>query len=46
MFTDKRREEFEKYLKKMRAQAIIEWKNADLKKAYEQGLAAPAPGEI
>jgi peptidyl-prolyl cis-trans isomerase SurA len=41
VFTDKRREEFEKYLKKMRAQAIIEWKNDDLKRAYEQGLAAP-----
>lgn len=41
VFTDKRRDEFEKYLKKMRAQAIIEWKNADVKKAYDQGLLAP-----
>jgi peptidyl-prolyl cis-trans isomerase SurA len=36
---DKRKEEFEKYLTKLRSQAIIEWKNADIKKAYEEGLA-------
>ena len=41
VFTDKRRDEFEKYLQKLRSQAIIEWKNADVKKAYDQGLAAP-----
>jgi peptidyl-prolyl cis-trans isomerase SurA len=41
VFTDKRRDEFEKYLKKLRSQAIIEWKNADVKKAYDLGLAAP-----
>src|SRR5215467_9101618 len=40
--TDKRREEFQKYLAKLRAQAIIDWKNADIKKAYEEGLAAQA----
>jgi peptidyl-prolyl cis-trans isomerase SurA len=40
VFTDKRREEFEKYLQKLRAQAIIEWKNDDVKKAYDQGLVA------
>ena len=40
MFTDKRKEEFDKYLDKLRAQAIIEWKNADLKKAYDEGLRA------
>jgi len=39
---DKRREEFQKYLAKLRAQAIIDWKNADIKKAYEEGLAAQA----
>jgi peptidyl-prolyl cis-trans isomerase SurA len=38
--TDKRREETQKYLAKLRAQAIIDWKNADIKKAYEEGLAA------
>ncbi len=44
VFTDKRQAEFEKYLQKLRAQAIIEWKNADVKKAYDQGLAqAGAP---
>ena len=37
---DKRREEFQKYLVKLRAQAIIDWKNPDVKKAYEEGLAA------
>lgn len=46
VFTDKRREEFQKYMVKLRAQAIIDWKNPDVKKAYEEGLAqpkAPAP---
>jgi parvulin-like peptidyl-prolyl isomerase len=42
VFTDKRREEFQKYLAKLRTQAIIDWKNADVKKAYEQGLAQQA----
>ena len=32
--------EFEKYLEQLRAQAIIEWKNAELKKAYERGAEA------
>jgi peptidyl-prolyl cis-trans isomerase SurA len=42
----KQRVEFEKYLAKLRGQAIIEWKNEELKKAYEQRLAAraAAPG--
>lgn len=43
VFTDKRRDEFEKYLQKLRAQAIIEWKNADVKKAYDLGLTQPNP---
>jgi peptidyl-prolyl cis-trans isomerase SurA len=38
VFTDKRKEEFEKYLEKLRSEAIIEWKNAELKTAYELGL--------
>ena len=42
VLTGKRREEFDKYLAKMRAQAIIEWKNPDVKKAYEEGLVAQA----
>jgi peptidyl-prolyl cis-trans isomerase SurA len=40
VFTDKRREEYDKFLTRLRAQAIIEWKNDELKKAYEQGLEA------
>jgi parvulin-like peptidyl-prolyl isomerase len=38
VFTGKRQEEFEKYKQKLRQQAIIEWKNEDVKKAYEAGL--------
>ena len=40
VFTGKRKEEYKKYLDKLRAQAIIEWKNDDVKKAYEDGLTA------
>ncbi len=32
--------ELKKYLQKLRAQAIIEWKNDDLRKAWEIGVAA------
>lgn len=39
---EKRTAELEKYLAKLREQAIIEWKNDELKKAYEQGHAARA----
>ena len=38
----KRKDEFDKYLSKLKAQAIIEWKNPDVRKAYEDGLAAQA----
>ena len=38
VFTDKRKAEFQKYLEKLRSQAIIEWKNEDVKKAYLEGL--------
>ena len=44
VFTDKRKAEFQKYLEKLRAQAIIEWKNQDVKKAFEQGLKLQAAG--
>ena len=37
VFTDKRKAEFQKYLQKLRGQAIIEWKNDDVKKAFEEG---------
>ena len=40
--TDKRAEEFTKYLAKLRSQAIIEWKNDEVKKAFEQGVAQQA----
>lgn len=39
VFNLKRRGEMTKYLEKLRAQAIIEWKSDDMKKFYEQGLA-------
>jgi peptidyl-prolyl cis-trans isomerase SurA len=42
VFTDKRRDEFQKYLVKLRAQAIIDWRNQDVKHAYEEGLAQQA----
>jgi parvulin-like peptidyl-prolyl isomerase len=38
VFTDKRKAEYQKYLNKLRAQAIIEWKNQDIKRAFEEGL--------
>jgi peptidyl-prolyl cis-trans isomerase SurA len=42
VFTEKRKKEFGKYLEKLRAQAIIEWKNQVVKKAYDEGLAKQA----
>jgi parvulin-like peptidyl-prolyl isomerase len=38
VFTTKQQEEFQKYLEKLRGQAIIQWKSPDLQKAYEEGL--------
>jgi peptidyl-prolyl cis-trans isomerase SurA len=38
VFTDKRKIEYQKYLEKLRAQAIIEWKNPEIKKAFDEGL--------
>jgi parvulin-like peptidyl-prolyl isomerase len=35
---DKRRGEFSKFLEKLRSQAIIDWKNDEIKKAWEVGL--------
>jgi hypothetical protein len=32
--------EIRKYLQRLRGQAIIEWKNEDLRKAWEIGIAA------
>ena len=36
--TAKSRDEFEKYLAKLRSQAIIQWMNPDVHKAYDDGL--------
>ncbi len=38
LLAGKRQRELVKYLEKLRAQAIIEWKNGDIKKAYDEGL--------
>ena len=38
VFTDKRKAEYLKYLEKLRSQAIIEWKNEDIKRAFEAGI--------
>ena len=38
VFAGKRQVEFRKWLDKLRSEAIIEWKNADIKKAYDEGL--------
>ena len=38
VFQDKRKVEYMKYLDKLRAQAIIEWKNPDVKRAFDEGL--------
>ena len=35
---NKRQGEFKKYMEKLRAEAIIDWKNDEIKKAYEVGL--------
>jgi len=38
VYEEKQANESRKYLEKLRSQALIEWKNADLKKAYDAGL--------
>ena len=42
LYAAKRDVELRKYLARMRKEAIIEWKNDELRKAYEAGLAADA----
>jgi parvulin-like peptidyl-prolyl isomerase len=45
---DKRRGEFVKLLERLRGQAIIDWKNAEIKKAWEAGIkkmAAASPSQ-
>jgi len=41
VFRDKGRPELAKYLKRLREQAIIEWKNAEVQRLYEQYLSKP-----
>jgi parvulin-like peptidyl-prolyl isomerase len=36
---EKRRGEMQRYVERLRAQAIIQWRNEELRKAYEQALA-------
>jgi peptidyl-prolyl cis-trans isomerase SurA len=43
IFEQKRQVELKKYLQKQRAQAIIEWKNEEIKKAWLSKVGAPAP---
>ena len=45
VFEGKRKGEFRKYLVKLRAQGIIEWKNDEVKKAWETGVAAQPTAE-
>jgi parvulin-like peptidyl-prolyl isomerase len=40
VYDEKRRGELVKYLVRLRAQAIVEWKNEELRKMYEQQVAA------
>lgn len=44
VYNQKRRGEVEKYLQKVRAEAIIEWKNDELKKLYEQRIKSREQG--
>ena len=46
VFTDKRKAEYQKYLEKLRAQAIIEWKNDEIKKAYLEGVKRQAATNV
>jgi peptidyl-prolyl cis-trans isomerase SurA len=42
VFAQKHAVEMERFLTKLRSVALIEWKNEEIRKAYEQGLAARA----
>ena len=42
VYESKRRAEFLRYIQKLRAQAIIDWKNAEMKRIWEERLAAEA----
>jgi peptidyl-prolyl cis-trans isomerase SurA len=42
VFREKGRPELERYLKRLREQAIIEWKNDEIKRLYEEYISKPA----
>jgi parvulin-like peptidyl-prolyl isomerase len=42
VYAARQQSEMKKFLARVRAQALIEWKNQDLKKLYEQQIAAAA----
>ncbi len=44
VYAERRAGEFEKYMKRLRAQAIIEWKNEELHQAYDQFTAKRQAG--
>ena len=44
VYNERQRSEVQKFLNRVRSQAIIVWKNDDLKKAYEQQVAAMNAG--
>jgi parvulin-like peptidyl-prolyl isomerase len=44
VFREKSRPEIAKYLKRLREQALIEWKNDDVRKAYEIRIKALEEG--
>ena len=42
VFNDRRTEEYFDYLESLRAEAVIEWKNEELRQMYEVFIADPA----
>ena len=46
IFEQKRQVELKKYMEKQRAQAIIEWKNEEIKKAWLSKVGVPAPEPV
>jgi peptidyl-prolyl cis-trans isomerase SurA len=43
--TERQRQEIRKFVTRLRSQAIVEWKNQELKKAYEQLISQSVPGQ-
>ena len=44
-YAERQQAEVKKFLSRLRGQAIIEWKNAELKKAYEEQVKLETPGQ-